>query len=80
MPNQSPGGVPDVLMRPSSMPDVPSSTPLQPGGPAAVQASATAAQRRLAVLSALSESDTVSDETREWAADVLKKLASRSRS
>lgn len=75
----SPGGVPDVLMAPTSMPDVPPSTPLNPGVPPGSPAAVTGAQRRLAILSALSQSDTVSDETREWAADVLEKLASRSR-
>lgn len=72
------GGVPGVLMAPTRDPHAPSSTPLQApfaGAPGAVNG----AQRRLAVLEALSQSEAVSDETREWASDVLQKLASRSR-
>lgn len=74
----APGGVPDILMGPTQNPNTPPSTPLQApfaGAPGAVNA----AQRRLATLEALSQSDQVSDETREWAADVLQKLASRAR-
>ena len=74
----APGRVPDVLMGPSQMPDVPSSTPL--GGPGMTAPSAVnAAQKRLAILQALSQSPTVSEETREWVSDVLDKLASRQR-
>lgn len=76
----SPGGVPDVLLKPTGQPDTPASTPLAPGVPPGSPSAVTGAQRRLAILSALAQSDTVSDETREWAADVLEKLASRSRS
>jgi hypothetical protein len=73
-----PSGVPDVLLAPTSMPDVPQSTPL--ASPyVSSPTSVTAAQRRISVLQALSTSDTVSEETREWAATVLEKLASRSR-
>lgn len=71
-----PGGVPDVLMAPTTRPDVPASTPLQnafAGAPAVV----TGAQRRLSILHALSTSEEVSEETREWAQLVLDKLASR---
>lgn len=75
----SPGGVPSVLMQPTSRPDVPASTPLEAqrltGSPSAV----SGAQRRLAILDALASSDEVSEETREWAQLVLDKLASRSR-
>lgn len=70
----APGTVPDVLLAPSSQPDVPVSQPLGPMRPSPT-AAVDAAQRRLQLLSTLSESQEVSEETREWAKTVLNALA-----
>lgn len=75
---QPPPGLPGPIMRPSSMPDMPVSTPLSSGAPSLAMTQ-TAAQKRLAVLDALSTNPNVSEETREWAKDVVEKLAARSR-
>lgn len=72
----APGTVPDVLMSPTTMPDVPVSKPL--ASPPSPTATVDAAQRRLRLLSLLAESDEVSQETKEWAQLVLDALAGRS--
>lgn len=74
-PQPAAGTVPDILLAPTKQPDVPASTPLV--GQAQMPSAVTGNQRRLAVLDALSRSEEVSDETREWAALVLQQLASR---
>lgn len=64
------GGLPEVLMAPTTQPDTPVGTPLS-GPPSPVQGAAVnAAQQRLAVLDTLATSDQVSEETREWASTV----------
>lgn len=68
------GGVPDALMRPTSMPDVPASTPLRPA-----DQSARASQVRanhVSVLQALVASPTASDTTKRWAEALLERYRS----
>lgn len=63
------GGVPDVLMKPTTRPDVPASTPLQgtepPPGPSV--------QNHVAALQALLNSPTTSQTTKRWAETVLER-------
>lgn len=75
VPPATPGTVPSVLMAPTTQPDVPASTPL--GGVAPTPVSMTGAQARLARLDMLSRDPSVSEETQQWAKDVLRELASR---
>ena len=64
-------GVPAPMLRPSDRPNEPVWTPRNPpGSPGPVNA----AQRRLALLDVLANSPDVSDETREWAALVIRIL------
>lgn len=71
----APAGLPEVLGRPTTRPDVPINTPLAPMTPQNPVAGAVdAQQRRLALLDALSQSPEVSEETREWAGVVMKKI------
>lgn len=73
----SPSGVPDVLMRPTTQPDVPPSTPLSPAASQQFPGAVNAAQRRVAGLQALVDSPNVSAELKEWAQVVLDKLTRR---
>ncbi len=66
------GGVPDVLMKPTSRPDVPPSTPLQPVGPPPSQS----VQNHIAALEALMSSPTTSQTTKRWAETVLARYRS----
>lgn len=70
----APPGVPQALMHESERPNVPLNTPLQREGPPMAGAQ-SAQEARLVVLQALSESDEVSDATREWARGVLEMLS-----
>ena len=69
-----PPGVPGALMHPTDRPNQPLSTPRVGAGPPMGGAS-SAQEARLVVLQSLAESDTVSDATREWAANVLEMLS-----
>lgn len=72
------GGLPRGLMAPTNRPDVPVSTPLAPPAPTDPFAGAVdARQRRLALLSILSESPDSSEEVREWASVLRQKLIAR---
>lgn len=64
----APPGVPSVLLEPTTRPEVPVTTPLQPMGSPS-PSTASSAQQRLAVLDMLSSSPNVSAATREWAAN-----------
>jgi len=70
----APPGVPQALMHETERPNVSVGTPLQRQGPPLAGAS-SAQEARLVVLQALSESDQVSDATREWARTVLEMLS-----
>lgn len=70
------GGLPSPLLAPTQRPDVPVSTPL--GAPTAPMP-ATGRQQRMAILDALANSPDVSDETREWASMMVKRLVDTSR-
>lgn len=63
----TPGGVPDVLMAPTSRPDVAPSTPLQSQTPQGNQHRANHIQ----ALEALLASPTTSQTTKRWAEAVL---------
>lgn len=67
-------GVPDVLMGPTSMPDVPQSTPLRGAGPTATPAATV--RSHIAALDALVASPTTSNATKEWAKLVLERYKS----
>lgn len=67
-----PGGVPDVLMKPTSRPDVPASTPLQGTEPPPSQT----VQNHIAALEALLNSPTTSQTTKRWAETVLERYRS----
>lgn len=64
-------GVPAAILAPTSRPDVPVSTPLNPGALTPVQMSG--AQRRIAILDTLANSPNVAESTREWAKLALEK-------
>lgn len=66
-----PKGIPDVLMGPTTAPDVPASTPLTM---APTPTAVNGAQARLRALDALANNPMASEATREWAQVVLKKL------
>lgn len=68
------GGVPDVLMRPTSMPDVPPSTPLRPADQSARASQVQA--NHVSVLQALVASPTASDTTKRWAEALLERYRS----
>lgn len=80
LPNTSPartggtGEVPGALLAPTTQPDVPQSSPLAMAAPSPLAAAQTWRQRNLVALDALSQSPTVSPETREWAASTRDKL------
>lgn len=67
-----PGGVPDVLLKPTTRPDVPSSTPLQGTEPPP----SVAVQNHVAALEALLQSPTTSQTTKQWAETVLARYRS----
>lgn len=67
-------GLPAGLTRPTSMPDVPVSTPLMAPPQNPVAGAADARQQRLLLLDQIANSPSVSDETREWAATFRQKL------
>ena len=74
----APGTVPNVLMGPTTQPDVPVSRPLDmAGGGPSPAAAVDAAQKRLQLLDFLANSDDVSPETRQWAKTVRDALAAR---
>lgn len=68
-----PPGVPAGLVMPTSRPDQPVSTPLS-AAPAIGPGAADPRQARVAILDALANDPAVSDETREWAGEVLRLL------
>lgn len=70
MPGSAPGVVPDVLMRPTQMPDVPASTPL--GGVQPQVESPQGRDARIAALKSLSVSPRVASATQQWAKEVLR--------
>lgn len=70
MPAPPPGGVPDVLMGPSSQPNIDPATPLE-GGMGAPQQPAQTVQNHIAALEALIKSPTTSSATKAWARSVL---------
>ena len=72
-PLNAPPGVPTALLNKTDQPEVPLNSPL--GGLAEPVPQAQSGQEaRLALLQALAESDTVSEETRSWAQAVLDML------
>ena len=73
-PTGGPSEVPNVLMAPTQRPDVPLNQSPAPA-PAPLPPKALAAnQQRMAVLEALSTHDEISEETKEWAKEVLEFL------
>jgi hypothetical protein len=79
-PRPQPGAVPAGILSPSTMPDVPQSTPLAgiPANP--MVAAQTARQRRLSALDAWISNPATSPETKEWAQtwrDKLIRLSAR---
>jgi len=71
-------GLPPGLLAPTQRPDVPVSTPLAGLGPAdPLAGAADVRQKRLLLLDALSQSEEVSPETREFAALLKQKLIAR---
>lgn len=74
----APGTVPNILMGPTTQPDVPVSRPLDmAGGAPSTSAAVNAAQKRLQLLDFLATSEEVSAETRQWAETVRNALAAR---
>ena len=67
-----PEGVPAAIAAPTDRPNTPITAP-QNGNPVGPQG---ATQKRLALLHQLAISDTVSPETRDWAQDILRLVAS----
>ncbi len=73
-PKTGPSGVPSVLMAPTQRPDVPLSQPPVPGPAPLPPKQVAADQQRLSILDALSTHPEVSEETKEWAKNLLEAL------
>lgn len=73
-------GLPPELMGPTTRPNVPVGTPLAAPPINPVQAAATARQKNLAILDALTNDPNVSVATREWARTAMENLIQGSRS
>lgn len=74
MPASDPGGLPSALFAPTQRPNVPVASPLQAPPVNPVASAVGGMQQRLALLDSLANSPDVSDETREWATIVIRKL------
>jgi len=74
----APGGIPDVLMRPSNNPGTPVFTPLDRGPINPVASAVDDRQRRLALVDQLASSPRASREVREWAVRVRELLVESS--
>ena len=78
MPGAQPAGLPPALLRPTSQPNVPVSTPLGPPQQAA-DPGLSGRQRRMQVLDVLANDPNVSETTREWATTVMNHLIARTK-
>lgn len=76
----APPGIPSAVLGPTQQPNVPVSTPLGTPQPNPVQSAVNAQQQRLALLDQLASNPQVSDDTRQWAQQVIKLLTGVNRS
>jgi hypothetical protein len=76
----APPGIPSAVLGPTQQPGIPVATPLSAPTPNPVQNAVNAQQQRLALLDQLANNPRVSDDTREWAKQVIRLLTSTTRS
>jgi hypothetical protein len=76
----APPGIPSALLAPTQQPGTPVATPLSSPVPNPVLNAVNAQQQRLALLDQLASNPQVSDDTREWAQQVIRLLTSTTRS